>query len=463
MKKLTLVFSILVLAISSCGEAGLDTKLIASEYYQGVVKILLLDSELEKTGKGKGYMGRGSGFLVTEDGYLFTNKHVIEICVKGYIQYSYKDSNNKIQTALSTYSDEVANSKDLVSVYRTGFADPYVQVFYGSGENDFKLYKAEVVSVGEGAYDGAMLKIIGDAEGNPIRKKFKPVPLDNADEIAQGEQLCVYGFPAQYEGTSEMMMRDLSTLSIGIMSGYDYVMNPDYGYIKTDAEIHKGNSGGPVFNEKNKVIGIATAKGHKTGIGLVGGINGMYFISALDNHAHKQLVESGLTFPKRASSINTIPGVRQEIKSAKDLNSLIAKRTIKKSTYSSPKTKTSYTWASMYFSNVNRDQNGGKFPTKEERYDRFRINPSAGENVIHMYVSSGLTPFRTKTFKVYVDKLSSTGKYVVYKSFYVDNIPSTKYLTYFSYKFQDIGTYKVSIYSNENKYITSKKITLVRK
>ena len=296
--------SALFTVLFSCKEPQLDTKLIVSKYSKGVVKILLQDSVQEKKKKGSGYIGRGSGFFVSEDGYIFTNRHVVEMCVKGYIDYDLKDKSGTTRSNLDSYSDEIVNDKNFVKAFRTGYATPIIQVYHGANETDYKLYVAEVVAIGMGAFDGAILKVLSDIDGNPVDEKFKALPIGNSDETQQGEELCVYGFPQQFGGNHDLMLLDMSTLSMGIMSGLDFVFNKDYGYIKTDAEIHGGNSGGPVFDENNEVIGIATAKGTKTNIGLVGGINGMYYIAASNPELQEKLIRKGLVAPKRSFSIN---------------------------------------------------------------------------------------------------------------------------------------------------------------
>ncbi|MFD1616054.1 S1C family serine protease [Gelatiniphilus marinus] len=462
MKVKFLVICACALVLTSCKQKELDTKLIASKYYKGVVKVLLFDSELEKAKPGKGYLGRGSGFIVTDDGYIFTNRHVVEKCVKGYIDYDYYNSNKKKSSKVALYSDAIVNNKNLIKAYRVGYTTPIIQVFNSNNETDYTLYRAEVIAIGEGAYDGALLKIVSDFDGKPIKEKFTTVPIGNSDNVSQGEQLCVFGFPQQIKGSASVMFKDMSTLSIGIMSGLDYNFNADYGYLKTDAEIHPGNSGGPVFNEENKVIGIATAYGKATGIGLVGGINGMYYISAIDSKAHSKLIEKGLTLPKRSASINTTRGTKQPIKTVAQINALVEARKPKKITYKIPTKKNNvdyYKNSKVFFANVSTKQNNNKKPSVSQRHTKFSMDPKNKGGKIWVYIDNYITPLNTDQIKVYIDKMSANGTYKKYKNL-VYNVSKTSYYTYFSYDFYEAGKYKIYAYSKENKYINSNVVEL---
>lgn len=455
MKRMSYLLVFLVLI--SCKEKGLDTKLIAAKYYQGVVKVVLFDPELEKIEAGKGYLSRGSGFIVTEDGYLFTNKHVVETSVKGYLDYDIMENKVKKST-ISVYSNEIVDSKNLLKVYNAGYTVPVIQVFHGQGENDYDLFKAEVVSIGAGTYDGALLKIVSDMDGNPVRRKFTTVPLGDSDNVSQGERLCVYGYPAQFKGNADLMMKDLSTISVGIMSGHDYVMNSDYGYIKTDAEIHPGNSGGPVFNEENKVIGIATAKGKSTGIGLLGGINGMYYISAIDSKAHSKLIANGLTLPKRSSSINTINGARQPIKTVKEINDLIAARTKKPLTPPTSSTGDYYAKSQIFFSHLSPAKNENLIPNKSKRFSSFNIDKTAG-GTIWFYVDNYPKKLNTSKISILIDKETSPGVYTKYRDMAFDTNPSHD-IKYFDVHFYGEGKFRIRAYSQELKYINTAYLTL---
>ena len=318
---------LLLLSLPTLLFAQLDARKIAADYYRGVVKILLVDSAAEKNLAGTGYIGRGSGFIVSEDGIIFTNRHVVDMCVQGYINYDYyDDQSGTLARNMETYSADILNDSDLVKINRVGYPAPIVQVYSGKGENDYKLYYAKVLTMSTGSFDGAMIQIVSDLNGNPAGNIFQPLPIGNSDSTFQGEDLCVYGYPENYSGGMTMMLEEMSTLTFGKHSGFDYAYSKDFGYIKTEASINKGNSGGPVFNQNNKVIGIATAAFNKTNIGLIGGVNAMYYVSAMRIDILQRLAGKGLKVPKNAGSIKTVTGDHQPMLSEKEIKDLNAKK-----------------------------------------------------------------------------------------------------------------------------------------
>ena len=141
----------------------------------------------------------GSGFVVSRDGYILTNYHVI----KG------------------------ASS---------------IQVAFADGAT----YPATLIG-GEEPNDIAVLKI--EAEG------LTPVVLGDSDNLVVGEQVCAIGNPlGELTFTFTSGYVSAKDRSITMQSGE--IMN----MLQTDTAINSGNSGGPLFNMYGQVIGITTAK-----------------------------------------------------------------------------------------------------------------------------------------------------------------------------------------------------------
>ena len=141
----------------------------------------------------------GSGFVITDDGYILTNYHVIEDASS--IQVSFIDG--------STYDAELVG---------------------GESENDI-----------------AVLKI--DAAG------LTPVVIGDSDNVKVGEQVVAIGNPLG-ELTYSMTSGIISAKDRSITMENGEVMN----MIQTDTAINSGNSGGPLFDMYGQVIGITSAK-----------------------------------------------------------------------------------------------------------------------------------------------------------------------------------------------------------
>ena len=141
----------------------------------------------------------GSGFVITSDGYILTNYHVIE------------DANT-------------------------------IKVSFVDGTS----YDAELVG-GEEENDIAVLKI--DATG------LTPVIIGDSDNVRVGEQVVAIGNPLG-ELTYSMTSGIISARDRSITMENGEVMN----MLQTDTAINSGNSGGPLFDMYGQVIGITSAK-----------------------------------------------------------------------------------------------------------------------------------------------------------------------------------------------------------
>ena len=163
----------------------------------------------------------GSGIIISEDGYILTNNHVV-------------DSKSE-----STYYD----ISDATSV----------KVTLSSGEK--QTYDAKIVGK-DSQTDLAVLKI--DAK-NLVKAEFA-----NSDSVKIGEFTMAVGNPLAL-GT---------TITCGVVSAINREVDDGEGNkftcIQTDAAINSGNSGGALVNSKGQVIGINTLKVSSTGVEGIG-------------------------------------------------------------------------------------------------------------------------------------------------------------------------------------------------
>lgn len=148
----------------------------------------------------------GTGFIITADGYIVTNQHVIE------------------------------DARKLTVVLHTG------------EEFEATLIGSDVMS------DVAVLKI--------EKEDLHPLPIGDSESIRVGEFVLAIGNPIS---TNELY----GSVTFGIISAKARQINIDgfqNEFLQTDAAINPGNSGGPLINMKGEVIGVTNAKYFTAGV-----------------------------------------------------------------------------------------------------------------------------------------------------------------------------------------------------
>ncbi len=167
-----------------------------------------------QVGTEKQEIGGGTGFLVSEDGMILTNKHVV--------------------------ADEAAD--------------------YTVFMNDGKSFQAKVLAR-DPVQDLAVIKIeqekTVDGNGTTL-DPFPTVKLGDSDKLQPGQTVIAIG---------NALGEFRNTVSVGVVSGLGRTITASGGgisetiedVIQTDAAINPGNSGGPLLNLQGEVIGINTA------------------------------------------------------------------------------------------------------------------------------------------------------------------------------------------------------------
>lgn len=192
-------------------------------------------------------VGGGSGFIVTEDGLILTNRHVVE--------------------------DAEAD---------------YTVVL-----NDGAEYSAEVVSR-DPLNDIAVVKI-KDGDGNSL-KGLPVVDLGNSSDLQVGQRVVAIGNAlAEYENTvtAGVISAKGRDIVAGGMGSAENLIN----LLQTDAAINPGNSGGPLVDLNGNVIGINTA--------VANGAQGIGFAIPIDDI--KPLIDS---VKKNGKIVRPFLGVR---------------------------------------------------------------------------------------------------------------------------------------------------------
>jgi S1-C subfamily serine protease len=216
---------------------GFDPTAIYTRRSPGVVTIVSVYGSDPATAQ----KAQGSGFVISPKGYILTNSHVI-----------------------TTAGDDPV-------------AKPADRVFVEFQDHD----RAEAKIVGWDVFDD-----VGLLRVQPSAHALAPVPLGNSAAVVVGEPVAAIGSPFGNENSLGVGVVSATKRSIdSLTSDFNLV-----DAIQTDAPINHGNSGGPLFDARGRVIGInaqiRSTSGNAEGVGFAVPINSA-------KRSMEQLIASG--------------------------------------------------------------------------------------------------------------------------------------------------------------------------
>jgi len=201
-------------------EAGEGTPLTYADVAANVKdSVVAITTEYKVVSYWQEYVtgGAGSGVVMSEDGYIITNYHVVSSSSNNYSRSEYADT---------------------------------VKVNFENG----KIYDAEVIG-GSAEADIAVLKITPEED-----EKFTPVLFADSDKLKVGDEVIAVGNPlGELSGTATNGI--ISALAREVV-----IEGVTMNLLQTNAAVNPGNSGGGLFNMKGELIGVVNAKSSGEGI-----------------------------------------------------------------------------------------------------------------------------------------------------------------------------------------------------
>jgi len=233
----------------------------------------------------------GTGFIVTPDGYLVTNAHVVHTDEEDlYMQFAMTALNEYAITAADSFAAEMRRlGYQMTQEEWDGIANAFYRLLMQSMEvnnlqTKYICYMGNVTPGSDVSAKGIYLDLRKIGEPIPgkdiailkIDKTNLPtVRLGDDTQLRTGDRVYAMGYPAVATLTEALNVAQAiqePTLTQGLISAKKE-MAGGWSILQTDAAIHAGNSGGPLFNEAGEVIGINTFGMLEQGGGTAPGMN----------------------------------------------------------------------------------------------------------------------------------------------------------------------------------------------
>ncbi|NMD68766.1 trypsin-like serine protease [Bacillus sp. DNRA2] len=206
--------------------------------------------------------GYGSGAIISPDGYIVTNAHVVST--------TQMTDDEILQEALIRLSAVVADA------FQTDVETAYLYLIQVLGYTNLTR-QTEVVLPGGDVLDGEIKSYgspIGEKDGDwkdvaVLKIEGKNLPtlkLGNSDDVEDQENIWAIGYPSLAEYNVLSIDSSLeSTMNSGEISATSKKLETGTSVIQLNAATSTGNSGGPIINSKGEIVGLLTFGAEVTG------------------------------------------------------------------------------------------------------------------------------------------------------------------------------------------------------
>jgi len=230
------------------------------------------------------YGGQGTGFVISSDGYIVTNAHVVDMSDEElkskFVQQAVKWAINNWPEMLKDRgfevfpqtTDEVNYIIEFFNAYQLQrSSSPQIYVYFGDPSGNADMGEGHPAEISKS--DPAEMKYSADKfyryrSGKDIAvikcegvHDLITATLGDSNSVDVGDKVIVVGYPGVAEsGFHDYLSRKtdlVPTVTSGIISARKKLPD-DSDVFQTDTSITHGNSGGPAFSENGEVIGIAT-------------------------------------------------------------------------------------------------------------------------------------------------------------------------------------------------------------
>jgi S1-C subfamily serine protease len=231
----------------------------------------------------------GTGFIITPDGYIVTNAHVV-YAEEDYLKWQLTQTALKeiIEKDIDDVTKEAGEIDVQISDETLKVGIENASIYYRENMVLDKIQTNVFTEMGV-AIPG--LKAVQRGFGSDLRKRGEPIPgkdvavlkidktnlptvrLGDDSSLTTGDRVFVIGYPGA--ATFHELLSEESAIEPSMTAGLvsaKKTMAGGWEVFQTDAAMTHGNSGGPVFNEKGEVIAIATfgSVDYKTGAEVAG-------------------------------------------------------------------------------------------------------------------------------------------------------------------------------------------------